>query len=174
VESRFIGKPYKRFRETGPFDAIVVGSGIAGIGIAALLAKAAKRRVLVLGTHYTTGGFAHVFHRPGFEWDVAVHYIGQVHKPGSPAHTLFEYLTEGRLSRHPMSDVYDRVTIDGLRIEYVSGRDAFRDALVRTFSSRAVRNRTCQWLIRNRSNERGDCESSSAAGRPPLPLTFPA
>jgi phytoene dehydrogenase-like protein len=133
MTSRFIGTPYKQFHETGPFDAIVVGSGIGGMGIAGLLAKAAGRRVLVLEKHYTAGGFTHVFHRPGFEWDVGVHYVGQVHTPGSPAQALFDYLTEGRLSWHAMSDVYDRVTIDGLRFDYVTGREPLRDALVRTF-----------------------------------------
>jgi all-trans-retinol 13,14-reductase len=54
------------------------------------LAKAAGQRVLVLEQHYTAGGFTHVFHRPGFEWDVGVHYVGQVHAAGSPAHALFE------------------------------------------------------------------------------------
>jgi len=133
MTSRFLGTPYKQFHETGPFDVIVVGSGIGGMGIAALLAKAAGRRVLVLEKHYTAGGFTHVFHRPGFEWDVGVHYVGQVHKHGSPAHALFEYLAEGRLAWNAMPDVYDRVNIDGLRFEYVSGREALRDALVQTF-----------------------------------------
>ena len=133
MASRSVGTPYKQFHESGPFDAIVVGSGIGGMGIAALLAKATGRRVLVLEKHYTAGGFTHVFHRPGFEWDVGVHYVGEVHKPGSPAHALFEYLAEGRLSWNAMPDVYDRVNIDGLRFDYVSGRDHLRDALDRTF-----------------------------------------
>jgi all-trans-retinol 13,14-reductase len=130
---RSIGTPYKQFHDTGPFDVIVVGSGIGGMGTAALLAKAAGQRVLVLERHYTAGGFTHVFHRPGFEWDVGVHYVGQVHKPGSPAHALFEYLAEGRLSWNAMPDVYDRVSIDGLHFDYVSGREHLHDALVRTF-----------------------------------------
>ena len=74
-----------------------------------------------------------MFRRPGFEWDVGVHYVGQVHTPGSPAHALFEYLAEGRLSWNAMPEVYDRVNIDGLRFDYVSGRDHLRDALVETF-----------------------------------------
>ena len=133
MTNRSIGTPYKQFRDEGPFDAIVIGSGIGGIGTAALLAKAAGQRVLVLEKHYTAGGFTHVFHRPGFEWDVGVHYVGQVHTPGSPARALFEYLTEGRLSWNAMPDVYDRIDIGGLRFDYVSGRERLRDALVRTF-----------------------------------------
>jgi all-trans-retinol 13,14-reductase len=133
MTNRSIGTPYKQFHDSGQFDAIVIGSGMGGMGTAALLAKAAGQRVLVLEKHYTAGGFTHVFRRPGFEWDVGVHYVGQVHTPGSPAHALFEYLAEGRLSWNAMPEVYDRVNIDGLRFDYVSGREHLRDALVGTF-----------------------------------------
>ena len=133
MTNRSIGTPYKQFHDSGRFDAIVIGSGIGGMGTAALLAKAAGQRVLVLEKHYTAGGFTHVFRRPGFEWDVGVHYVGQVHTPGSPANALFEYLAEGRLSWNAMPEVYDRVNIDGLRFDYVSGREHLRDALVGTF-----------------------------------------
>jgi all-trans-retinol 13,14-reductase len=133
MTNRSIGRPYKQFHDSGRFDVIVVGSGIGGMGTAALLAKAAGQRVLVLEKHYTAGGFTHVFRRPGFEWDVGVHYVGQVHTPGSPANALFEYLAEGRLSWNAMPEVYDRVNIDGLRFDYVSGREHLRDALVETF-----------------------------------------
>jgi all-trans-retinol 13,14-reductase len=124
--------PYKRFNDERPFDAIVVGSGIGGLATAALLSKAAAQRVLVLERHYTAGGFTHVFHRPGFEWDVGVHYIGQV-QPGSDSRGLFEYLTEGRLEWQPMPDVYDRIAIGDLRFDYVRGRSDLRDALVQAF-----------------------------------------
>jgi phytoene dehydrogenase-like protein len=122
MNSPLIGTAYKRFRATGPFDVIVVGSGIGGLGTAATLAKAAGLRVLVLERHYTAGGFTHVFHRPGFEWDVGVHYVGQVHRRDSQPAALFDYLTEGRLSWNAMPEVYDRVDIDELSFDYVSGR----------------------------------------------------
>ncbi len=69
---------------------------------------------------------------------MGVHYVGQVHVPDSPVQDLFEYLTEGRLSWNAMPDVYDRVNIDGLRFDYVSGREPLRDALVRTFPGALV------------------------------------
>ena len=141
MTNRSIGRPYKQFHDSGRFDVIVIGSGIGGMGTAALLAKAAGQRVLVLEKHYTAGGFTHVFRRPRFEWDVGVHYVGQVHTPGSPANALFEYLAEGRLSWNAMPEVYDRVNIDGLRFDYVSGREHLRDALVETFP-RAARTRS--------------------------------
>ena len=131
--ARSIGTPYKQFSDTGPFDAIVVGSGIGGLGTAALLAKAGNQRVLVLERHYAAGGFTHVFHRPGFEWDVGVHYVGQVHEPGSLPRALFDYLSEGRLAWSPLPDVYDRVRIAGLQFDYVRGEARLREALRRAF-----------------------------------------
>src|SRR5512140_1500793 len=128
-----IGTPYKQFRDADRFDAIVIGSGIGGLGTAAMLAKAAARRVLVLERHYTAGGFTHAFHRPGFEWDVGVHYIGQVHVRDSPAAALVDYITEGRLAWNRMPDAYDRVIAGEVRFDYVAGRQRLRDDLVRAF-----------------------------------------
>jgi ribulose 1,5-bisphosphate synthetase/thiazole synthase len=39
ITNRSIGTPYKQFHDSGRFDAIVIGSGIGGMGTAALLAK---------------------------------------------------------------------------------------------------------------------------------------
>jgi all-trans-retinol 13,14-reductase len=128
-----IGVPYKQFRDLGPFDVIVIGSGIGGLATAAMLAKAAGQRVLVLERHYTAGGCTQVFHRPGFEWDVGVHYVGQVHDPTSAAHAMFEYLSEGRLEWRMMPDVYDRVIVNGMRFDYVRGESRLRDALTQAF-----------------------------------------
>jgi glycine/D-amino acid oxidase-like deaminating enzyme len=61
---RTIGTPYKRFRGDEHFDAIVIGSGIGGLGTAALLAKSGNRRVLVLEQHYTGGGPLRTLRRP--------------------------------------------------------------------------------------------------------------
>ena len=50
-------------------DAVVVGSGIGGLGAAALLAKAGKK-VLVLEQHDQAGGCCHTFIEKGYEFDV--------------------------------------------------------------------------------------------------------
>ena len=50
-------------------DAIVIGSGIGGLGVAVLLAKVGKR-VLVLEQHDRAGGCCHTFTEKGFEFDV--------------------------------------------------------------------------------------------------------
>jgi choline dehydrogenase-like flavoprotein len=58
------------------FDAIVVGSGIGGLGAAALLAKQAHRRVLVLERHY----------------------VGDMHE-GSGSRSLQDYVNRTRVIR---------------------------------------------------------------------------
>ncbi|CAJ0967025.1 unnamed protein product [Ranitomeya imitator] len=58
-------------------DAIVIGSGIGGQGVAALLARAGKR-VLVLEQLGKLGGCCHTFNEKGYEFDVGIHYIGQL------------------------------------------------------------------------------------------------
>ncbi|MBK7149868.1 MAG: NAD(P)-binding protein [Bacteroidetes bacterium] len=61
----------------------------------AFLAKENKR-VLVLERHYTPGGFTHVFTRKEYEWDVGVHYVGDVHRETTELHKMFNYITDGK------------------------------------------------------------------------------
>src|SRR6185437_16090769 len=96
-----IGTSYKQHPVAEHWDVIVVGSGIGGLATAGLLARHAGKRVLVLERHYTAGGFTHTFTRPGYEWDVGVHYIGQV-GARQAMRGVFDYVTEGRLAWAPL------------------------------------------------------------------------
>lgn len=134
--SRRVGLSYKQAAPDGRWDAIVVGSGMGGLASAALLARHGRRRVLVLERHSTAGGFTHVFTRPGFEWDVGVHYIGQC-EPGSPVRRLFDEVTGGSLAWAPMPDVYDRVVLaDGEHYDLVAGGRRFVESLAARFPGR--------------------------------------
>lgn len=123
------GQPYATWKDDGDYDAVVIGSGIGGLGVAAMLARHAAKKVLVLERHTTAGGFTHTFSRKGWEWDVGVHYIGQVHHEGSMLRRLFDEIGDGSLRWAPMGDVYDTVVIGGRRWEYVTGRDAWRERM---------------------------------------------
>src|SRR5690606_29137661 len=87
---------YKQAKVEGKFDVIIIGSGIGGLTTAVFLAKAGKK-VLMLERHYTAGGFTHMFKRKDYEWDVGIHYIGEVHKPSSVLSQVFDYLCDGQL-----------------------------------------------------------------------------
>ncbi|HCI16410.1 MAG TPA: FAD-dependent oxidoreductase, partial [Candidatus Marinimicrobia bacterium] len=60
------------------FDTIIIGSGMSGLTAAVLLSQYGQR-VLVLEKHFKAGGFTHTFTRKKYEWDVGIHYIGEVH-----------------------------------------------------------------------------------------------
>ncbi len=121
-----VGIPFATWKDPGDFDAIVIGSGIGGLAAAALLGRHGGKKVLVLERHTTAGGFTHTFSREGWEWDVGVHYIGQVHQEGSMLRRLCDEVTGGNLRWEPMGEVYDTVVIGGRRWNYVAGRENWR------------------------------------------------
>ena len=108
----------KNFKTEEKYDTIVIGSGIAGLTTAAFLSKEGKS-VLVLERHYTAGGFTHVFKRKGYEWDVGVHYIGEVQRPNSTIRRIFDYISDGKLQWADMGRVYDRIIIGEKEYELV-------------------------------------------------------
>ncbi|MGB8330500.1 MAG: NAD(P)/FAD-dependent oxidoreductase [Polyangiales bacterium] len=122
-----IGTSYKQHPGLADrWDAIVIGSGIGGLSVAAAMAKLAGDRVLVLERHYTAGGFTHTFRRPGYEWDVGVHYIGDVSDSRGSARRIFDFITDGELDWADMGDVYDRIIIGESSYDFVKGRENFR------------------------------------------------
>lgn len=128
-----VGDAYKQHPAEGFYDVVVIGSGIGGLTAGALLAMHADKRVLVLERHYAAGGLTQVFHRPGYEWDVGVHYVGGVNDPGSEVRAAFDHVTEGRLRWAPLPDVYDRIQIGDRRYEFPTGLARFRDRMKEYF-----------------------------------------
>jgi all-trans-retinol 13,14-reductase len=126
-----IGRRYRPGRLDNPYDALVIGSGIGGLTAAALLAESG-RKVAVLEQHYTAGGYTHSYDRGNYEWDVGVHYIGDMGRP-TDARRLFDFLTEGALDWAPMDSHFDRFFVGDKVFDAVAGKDAFRANLVSHF-----------------------------------------
>ncbi len=127
-----IGRRYRPSRLEGPYDAIVIGSGMGGMTTAACLSKLGKK-VLVLEQHYTAGGFTHAYARNGYEWDVGVHYIGDVGSRRSLSRQLFDFVSDGELDWAPMDDNYDRFFIGDEQFDMVAGKSETVKALKQRF-----------------------------------------
>lgn len=127
-----IGNRYRSTRLKGPYDAIVIGSGIGGLTTAACLSKAGKK-VLVLEQHYTAGGFTHSYSRNGYEWDVGVHYIGDVGHQQSIAKKVFDFITDSQLQWAPMDANYDRFFFGKDQYNLIAGKQQFIEGLCEYF-----------------------------------------
>lgn len=114
------------------YDSIIVGSGMGSLTTAAILAKEGQK-VLVLERHYTAGGFTHIFKRKGFEWDVGIHYIGDVQTKNSVIKKTFEYITNANLKWADMGSVYDRIVIGNKSFDFVKGTTNFKNKLFEYF-----------------------------------------
>ena len=126
------GKSYKNYKGASNFDVIIIGSGIGGLTAASFLAASGKK-VLVLERHYVAGGFTHVFSRREYEWDVGVHYLGDVGHSPSDSARLFRYLSRGKLKWAPMDAEYDRLIFPDKSYGLVAGKQQFRENLYQWF-----------------------------------------
>ncbi len=119
---------YKKEHPQEQYDWIIIGSGLSGISLAAILSKEGKK-CLVLERHYTAGGYTHVFKRRDYEWDVGIHYVGEVHRKEKMLARLFRYITDGQLEWEEMDEVYDQIIFGKERFNYVKGTENFKEHL---------------------------------------------
>lgn len=112
-------------------DVLVIGSGIGGLSVASALAKAGKR-VLVLEQHDQAGGSCHTFQEHGYEFDVGVHYVGQMHE-GGMFRVIMDQLTDGQLQWNRLENQYDSIIIGHKVYKLYAGKCEFPDALKRQF-----------------------------------------
>ncbi|HNE50915.1 MAG TPA: NAD(P)/FAD-dependent oxidoreductase, partial [Chitinophagales bacterium] len=107
------------------YDVICIGSGLGSLTTASLLARKGKK-ILVCEKHTTPGGFTHAFTRNDYEWDVGLHYVGDMDRKGSLLRVVFEHITDKNLKWADMGEVYDRVVINGKIYNYHKGLQAWK------------------------------------------------
>ncbi|XP_069607553.1 all-trans-retinol 13,14-reductase-like isoform X1 [Ranitomeya imitator] len=112
-------------------DALVIGSGVGGLSAAAALAKAGKR-VLVLEQHDQAGGSCHTFQEHGYEFDVGLHYVGQMHE-GGMLRVIMDQLTDGQLQWNRLGDQYDSIIIGHKLYRLYAGKHEFPNTLKKQF-----------------------------------------
>ncbi len=146
-------QPYKPNLDFSGLDHIVIGSGMGGLTVATWLAKAGKK-VAIFERHYVPGGFTHSFKRKdGFQWDVGVHYVGNMAE-GSSLRGFFDFLTDGNLQWETMGEVYDVANIDGTEYLFKAGKENFRKQFLAYFPKEEMAIDSYLSLI-EKTNKRG-------------------
>ncbi|MCS7206046.1 MAG: NAD(P)/FAD-dependent oxidoreductase [Leptospiraceae bacterium] len=114
------------------FDVIVIGSGIGGLTSASLLSKLFGKRVLVLEQHFKPGGFTHIFKRKDWEWDVGIHYIGQMDSDSLPR-KIIDFLTDGNLQWNKMIEPFEEFVYPNFRFEVHGKKEIYQQTLMEAF-----------------------------------------
>ncbi len=114
------------------YDIIIIGSGIGGLTTGALLALRGKK-VLILEKHFKIGGWTHTFKRSNYEWDVGIHYIGEVHKKWAVSRRLFDLISDKKLEWSKMDENYDRIIFPDKSYNFVEPRQRFIDDMIKYF-----------------------------------------
>lgn len=137
------------------YDTIVIGSGIGGLTTAAILARVAGQRVLVLERHFKLGGFTHTFQRKGYEWDAGVHYVGEMHD-GALSRQVMDLVTGGAIRWNKMGGDFERYLFPEGSFDVPDDEALFKRRLIERFpeEERAIERyfvdlrRAQSWFVR--------------------------
>ncbi|OQR99276.1 hypothetical protein ACHHYP_07096 [Achlya hypogyna] len=130
---------YSKAKVPSSLDAIVVGSGMGGLGVAAILSRMGWR-VLVLEQHDRAGGATHTFEDMGVEFDTGTHYVGSIDPQCREYMELMgigeDVLQWDAIGTEESGFVYDKVAVgkDGsFQVSFPATRARFIAELVRKF-----------------------------------------
>ncbi len=121
---------------TQNYDTIVIGSGMGGLTVASLLAQIAGQRVLLLERHFKAGGFTHSFKRDHYEWDVGLHYVGEM-QPGRLNRRIMDLVTGHKVDWHPLGTPFEHFLFPEFSFDVPSDPKLFESKLIDQFPSQS-------------------------------------
>jgi all-trans-retinol 13,14-reductase len=135
------------------FDDLIIGSGMAGLSLGALLAHKG-RRVGIFEAHDKCGGYAHTFTMGQFNFCAQVHYIFGCGE-GENIHRLLTRLgLEEKITFHRLDpEGFDHVVVAGDRHRICNGLVKYRDRLIRRYPDAEKSLRRYFDVLRNARDE---------------------
>ncbi len=113
------------------YDVVIVGSGIGGLIVSTLLAKAGKK-VLVLEQHRIVGGNVTSFRHEGFTFDVGLHYVGEC-GPGERLDRILKACGLDDIRFIPMSPELEHFSFPDFTFTIPATKQAFHSRLIERF-----------------------------------------
>lgn len=103
-------------------DAIVIGSGIGGLGLASLLAQRRGYKVLVLEANAVPGGCMHMHEIDGYEFNSGIDSVGDMnpHVGRGLNRATVDYITGGQLKWARMPDKHEVCVFGDEQYEFFS------------------------------------------------------
>ncbi len=125
-----------RESEKEAYDVIVIGAGIGGLSVAALLAKAGKS-VLLVERHDRPGGYAHGFRRRDYHFDSGVHLVSSCgadgYRNGSIIHKIGKVAGIDPQTVFLPIRTYARAVFPEFEVSLQAGEEAFINGLTERF-----------------------------------------
>ena len=120
----------------GPFDVVVIGSGVGGLSVSSILAQRGWK-VLLLERSSVLGAMSQPFTSGGYRWTPGVHYVGGMGLPDSAALRLFDYVTGNGIEWVKPSKIFSRIVIGDREYRIPAGTAQYANALKGYFPTEA-------------------------------------
>lgn len=116
-------------------DAIIIGSGIGGLGLASMLAQRKQMRVLVLEVNSVPGGCMHMHEVDGFEFNSGIDSVGDMNPLVGRGvnRATADYVTQSQLKWAKMADVHEVCTFGDEQYQFHSSAEANIDWVERMY-----------------------------------------
>ncbi|MFN9973239.1 MAG: FAD-dependent oxidoreductase, partial [Phycisphaerae bacterium] len=105
------------------------------------MAQVGKRRVLVVERHFKLGGFTHSFRRKDYEWDVGVHYVGEM-QPGAMTRRIMDLVTRKGVDWHRIGSPFERFVFPEGKFEVPDDPKLYMQKLIERFPAEEANIRT--------------------------------